>query len=124
MDDQETLELPVVTEETTPKQVVTEDRGDILEITNVRYSRNHPLENIISDVNNRVQTRSHFRNIIEQDHMAFISKLEPKILEEALNDNSWIETMHDELHQFERNNVWSLVPKPENQSTIRTRWVF
>ena len=43
MDDQETSELPVVTEETTPQQVVTEDRGDILEITNIRHSRNHPL---------------------------------------------------------------------------------
>ena len=121
MDDQETSELPVVTEETTPEQVITEDRGDILEITNIRYLRNYLLENIIGDVNDRVRIRSHFRNITEQDHVAFISKLEPKNLEEALSDNSWIETMHDELHQFERNNVQSLVPKLENHLTIRTR---
>ena len=91
------------------------------EITNIKYSRNHPLENIIGDVNDKVWTRSHFRNITEQDHVAFISKLEPKNLEEVLSDNSWIEAMHDELHQFERNNVWSLVLKPDNQSTIGTR---
>ena len=73
MDDQETSELHVVTEETTPEQVVTKDRGDILQITNIRYSRNHPLENIIGDVNDTVQTRLHFKNIAEQDHLAFIS---------------------------------------------------
>ena len=27
-------------------------------------------------------------------------------------------------HQFERSEVWELVPKPSNQSVIRTRWVF
>ena len=63
MNDQEISELPVVIEETTPEQVIIEDRGDIPEITNIRHSRKHPLENIIGDVNDRVRTRSHFRNI-------------------------------------------------------------
>lgn len=32
--------------------------------------------------------------------------------------------MEEELHQFTRNDVWKLVPKPKNKSIIRTRWVF
>ncbi|XP_070049668.1 uncharacterized mitochondrial protein AtMg00820-like [Nicotiana tomentosiformis] len=32
--------------------------------------------------------------------------------------------MQDELYQFERNNVWHLVPRPANRIVIRTRWVF
>ena len=56
--------------------------------TNIRYSRIHPLENVIGNVNDRVHTRSHFRNIEEQDHLAFISQLEPKNLDKALSDNS------------------------------------
>ena len=32
--------------------------------------------------------------------------------------------MHEELHQFERNKVWHLVPKPLNGSVIRTKWVY
>ena len=32
--------------------------------------------------------------------------------------------MQEELNQFERNNVWHLVPRPENDMVIRTRWVF
>jgi hypothetical protein len=32
--------------------------------------------------------------------------------------------MHDELHQFTRNEVWSLVPRPCDRNVIGTKWVF
>ena len=32
--------------------------------------------------------------------------------------------MQDELLQFERNQVWILVPLPEGKTTIGTKWVF
>ena len=32
--------------------------------------------------------------------------------------------MQEELNQFERNEVWELVPSPSNQSVIGTRCVF
>ena len=32
--------------------------------------------------------------------------------------------MHDELEQFERNKVWSLVPCPKHQNVIGTKWIF
>ncbi|GMI86883.1 cysteine-rich RLK (RECEPTOR-like protein kinase) 8 [Hibiscus trionum] len=32
--------------------------------------------------------------------------------------------MQEELNQFERSNVWTLVERPSNQSTIGTKWVF
>ena len=32
--------------------------------------------------------------------------------------------MQEELNQFERSKVWELVPRPQNQSVIGTRWVF
>ena len=28
------------------------------------------------------------------------------------------------LNQFEKSEVWELVPRPQNQSVIGTRWVF
>ena len=30
----------------------------------------------------------------------------------------------EELNQFERNDVWELVPRPTHQSIIRTKWVY
>ena len=32
--------------------------------------------------------------------------------------------MQEELNQFERNNVWDLVPRPSSRSIIGTKWVF
>ena len=32
--------------------------------------------------------------------------------------------IQEELNQFEKNNVWELVPNPEHQSIIGTKWVF
>ena len=32
--------------------------------------------------------------------------------------------LQEELNQFERSEVWELVPIPSNQSVIGTRWVF
>ena len=32
--------------------------------------------------------------------------------------------IQEELNQFERSEVWKLVPRPQNQSVIGTRWVF
>ena len=32
--------------------------------------------------------------------------------------------MQEELNQFERNEVWELVPRPNDQSVIDTKWVY
>lgn len=32
--------------------------------------------------------------------------------------------MHDELHQFQRNDVWTLVLRPECINIISTKWIF
>ena len=54
----------------------------------------------------------------------FVSNSEPTKIEEALSDPSWVGAMQDELSQFERNKVWSLVPMPSDKMIIGTRWVF
>ena len=46
-------------------------------------------------------------------------------VEEALEDPDWINAMHEELHNFERNQAWTLVEKPDNnRNIIGTKWVF
>ena len=32
--------------------------------------------------------------------------------------------MHDELLQFQRNDVWTLVPRPEGEHIVGTKWIF
>ncbi|KAK2428124.1 putative mitochondrial protein [Trifolium repens] len=83
---------------------------------------NHPQEQIIGDIGDKVRTRRSFQ--VNETNLAMISQIEPKTIDEAIVDESWIEAMKEELMQFERNEVWNLVPTPPNHSTIGTRWVF
>ena len=54
----------------------------------------------------------------------YLSQVEPTKVEEAFQDESWVEAMHDELLQFQRNDVWTLVPRPEGEHIIGTKWIF
>ena len=38
-------------------------------------------------------------------YICYHAQSEPKKVEEALKDENWVESMHQELHQFVRNNV-------------------
>ncbi|GJZ44914.1 retrovirus-related pol polyprotein from transposon TNT 1-94 [Tanacetum coccineum] len=41
-----------------------------------------------------------------------------------MSDHSWIESMQDELHQFERLDVWELVPRPDGNNIIAVKWIW
>nr|GFC57557.1 retrovirus-related Pol polyprotein from transposon TNT 1-94 [Tanacetum cinerariifolium] len=42
---------------------------------------------------------------------AFLTSVEPKMYKEALTQACWIEAMEEELYEFERLEVWELVPR-------------
>jgi hypothetical protein len=56
--------------------------------------------------------------------MCYWSQFELKKAKEAQKDESWIEAIHEELHQFTRNDVWSLVPSPSNHNVIEMKWIL
>jgi hypothetical protein len=49
--------------------------------------------------------------------------LEPLRVEDALGDVDWVMAMQEEINNFTRNEVWSLVEHPK-QNVIGTKWVF
>ena len=57
-------------------------------------------------------------------NVAFTSQIEPKIGDDAFCDVEWVNAMYEELEQFEQNEVWNLVPRPEHQSFIGAKWIF
>ncbi|GJW02320.1 retrovirus-related pol polyprotein from transposon TNT 1-94 [Tanacetum coccineum] len=57
-------------------------------------------------------------------YVNFLSDMEPKKLIEALEEEGWIIAMQEEPNQFERNKVWTLVPKPHGKTIIRTKWIW
>ncbi|GJS99789.1 retrovirus-related pol polyprotein from transposon TNT 1-94 [Tanacetum coccineum] len=53
-----------------------------------------------------------------------VSTKEPKNIKEAMVDSAWIEAMQDELHQFDRLQVWELVDKPFGKMVIKLKWLW
>jgi hypothetical protein len=79
------------------------------------------VDQILGGISKRVTTRSCIAIFCE--HYSFVSSIEPFRVEEALQDPDWILAMQEELNNFKRNEVWSLVPRP-NQNVVGTKWVF
>ncbi|GJW37193.1 retrovirus-related pol polyprotein from transposon TNT 1-94 [Tanacetum coccineum] len=66
-----------------------------------KWNKDHPLDNIINELERLVST-------ILQLH------------EQAL----FIEAMQEELHEFERLEVWELVPCPDKVMVITLKWIY
>ncbi|GJX76237.1 retrovirus-related pol polyprotein from transposon TNT 1-94 [Tanacetum coccineum] len=50
--------------------------------------------------------------------------LEPSNMQNSYQILSWIQSMQDELNQFERLQVWELVPRPEGKNIIALKWLW
>ncbi|GKB09619.1 retrovirus-related pol polyprotein from transposon TNT 1-94, partial [Tanacetum coccineum] len=54
----------------------------------------------------------------------FLSEIEPKKVSEVLKRLGWVDVIQEELNQFYRNKVWTLVPLPYGKTAIGSKWVF
>jgi len=87
-----------------------------------KYKSSHPEDQIIGNKESPRRTRSHFRQ--KESLTGLLSVIEPTTVDESLSDDGWILTMQEELNQFQRNDVWDLVPKPLQKNIIGTKWMF
>ena len=62
-----------------------------------RIPRDLSVENIIGQIKEGVSTRRFISNFYR--NTTFVSKIEPKSIDEALKDEKWVEAMHEELNQ-------------------------
>ncbi|KAK8952168.1 hypothetical protein KSP39_PZI004103 [Platanthera zijinensis] len=111
-------ERVVIPQEETTTQVGEQSTPSIDLVT----TRDHPISQVIGNISAGVQTR----NQVNQNlmHTCFLSQVEPQSIQDAEQDPHWIIAMQEELHQFERNKVWELVPRPKDHSIVGTKWVF
>ncbi|GJR88240.1 retrovirus-related pol polyprotein from transposon TNT 1-94 [Tanacetum coccineum] len=99
--------------------------------TEDRLSRDQHIElvNIIGDHGEGMLTRSMAAKLTAASaseclFVDFLSKIEPKKVFKALKYPGWIDAMQEELNQFYRNKVWTLVPLPYGKIAIGSKWVF
>ncbi|GJS15854.1 putative ribonuclease H-like domain-containing protein [Tanacetum coccineum] len=97
-----------------PKSAV-QTRGKIQKASSVQQA-------LVSYIYNQNRTN-------HKDHQnclfaCFLSQEEPKNISQALQDESWVEAMQEELLQFKLQKVWVLVDLPYGKKVIGTKWVF
>ncbi|GJZ94785.1 retrovirus-related pol polyprotein from transposon TNT 1-94 [Tanacetum coccineum] len=90
-----------------------------------RWTKDHPIANVIRDLSRSVSTRKQ----LETDAMwcyfdAFLTSVEPKNFKLAITELSWINAMQEEIHEFERLEVWELMPCPENMFLIKLKSIY
>ncbi|GKA73174.1 retrovirus-related pol polyprotein from transposon TNT 1-94 [Tanacetum coccineum] len=93
-DDLDEEEEIKVTEKKNLQNDIEDETLEIDEIVNIRESRNHSLENVIGNLDQRT-LRSQAQN--QSNFFCFISTIEPKNVNEALADESWIVAIQEEL---------------------------
>nr|GFB56070.1 retrovirus-related Pol polyprotein from transposon TNT 1-94 [Tanacetum cinerariifolium] len=106
-----------------PQAIVQTDHS--LPHNNSKWTKDHPLNNIIGQLDRPVST---WLQLYEQAlfcyYDAFLTSVEPKTYKEALTQSCWIEAMQEELHEFERLEVWELVPRPDKVMVITLKWIY
>nr|GFB83044.1 hypothetical protein [Tanacetum cinerariifolium] len=71
-----------------------------------RWTKDHPLEQVSGNPSQSVRTRCQLESDGEMCMFALtVSRTEPKNIKEAMADSAWIESMQEELHQFDRLEV-------------------
>ncbi|GJV38414.1 retrovirus-related pol polyprotein from transposon TNT 1-94 [Tanacetum coccineum] len=90
-----------------------------------RWTKDHPLTQVHGNPSKPVQTRRQLATDPEMCMFALtVSIVEPKNIKEAMADSAWIEAMQEELHQFDRLQVWELVDKPFGKNVIKLKWLW
>ncbi|GKB62775.1 retrovirus-related pol polyprotein from transposon TNT 1-94, partial [Tanacetum coccineum] len=92
---------------------------------NSKWTKDHPLKNIIGELARPVSTmlQLHDQALICY-YDAFLTYFEPKTYKDALTQSCWIKVMQEELNEFERLEVWELVPRPDKVMVITLKWIY
>ena len=106
---------------TSPNSESHEEKGHSSKI-----KLNHPPEDIVGNLNELTLRKCTVDKCVANfmSYSCYLSQVKPTKVEKALQDESWVEAMHDELLQFQRNDAWTLVPRPEGDHIINTKWIF
>ncbi|GJW65763.1 hypothetical protein Tco_0117647 [Tanacetum coccineum] len=76
---------------------------EVDEIINIKESKNHPLDQVIGNLNQRT-LRSQAQN--HSNFFCFISTIEPKNVNEALKDESWVVRFRRYINRKRENQKW------------------
>nr|GFA33367.1 retrovirus-related Pol polyprotein from transposon TNT 1-94 [Tanacetum cinerariifolium] len=90
-----------------------------------RWTKDHPLEQVIRNPSQTVRTRRQLESDAEMCMFTLtVSQTEPKNIKEAMTDSACIESMQEELYQFDRLDVWELVDRTLCTNVTNLKWLW
>nr|GEX14278.1 reverse transcriptase domain-containing protein [Tanacetum cinerariifolium] len=90
-----------------------------------KWSKDHPLDNIVGNPSRSVSTRKQLASdALWCCYHTVLLKVKPKNFKMAITKNCWFEAMQDEIHEFDRLEVWVLVRKLDNAIIIALKWIY
>ncbi|GJZ06317.1 retrovirus-related pol polyprotein from transposon TNT 1-94 [Tanacetum coccineum] len=90
-----------------------------------KWSKDHPLDNIIGNPSRPVSTRKQLAtDALWCLYNSVLSKVKPKNFKSAITKDCWFQAMQDEIHEFDRLQVWELVPQPDCVMIIALKWIY
>nr|GFC30801.1 retrovirus-related Pol polyprotein from transposon TNT 1-94 [Tanacetum cinerariifolium] len=90
-----------------------------------RWTKDHPIANVIGGPSHSVSTRKQLQtDFIWCYFDAFLTSVEPKNFKQVMTELLRIDAMQEEIHEFERLQVWELVPCPDKVMLIKLKCIY
>nr|GEY92366.1 putative ribonuclease H-like domain-containing protein [Tanacetum cinerariifolium] len=90
-----------------------------------KWSNDHPLDNVIGNPSRPVSTRKQLAtDALWCLYSSVLSKIEPKNFKSVIIEDCWFQAMQDEIYEFDRLQVWELVPQPDCVMIIALKWIY
>jgi hypothetical protein len=104
-------EAPQATTSSTAAMEMSRVEGDIISESDAssHIQKAHQPQQIIGNLNKRVTRSSRSAHLSCFSNTLFVALFEPRDVGHALFDSRWVNAMHEELENFERNQVRTLV---------------
>jgi hypothetical protein len=84
----------------------------------------HPPQQIIGNLHERVTRSLRSAHLSYFSNTLFVALFDPQDVGHALSYSSWVNVVHEELENFERNQVWTLVDPLRDVNVIVIKWVL
>ncbi|GJV11984.1 retrovirus-related pol polyprotein from transposon TNT 1-94 [Tanacetum coccineum] len=90
-----------------------------------KWTNSHPIDNIIGHPSRPVSTRKQLAtDALWCFYNSVLSKVKPKNFKSAVTEDCWFEAMQEEIHEFDRLQVWELVPPPDCAMIIALKCIY
>nr|GEY44996.1 Gag-Pol polyprotein [Tanacetum cinerariifolium] len=90
-----------------------------------KWSKDHSLGNVIGNPSRPISTRKQrATDALWCLYSSVLSKFEPKNFKSTITKDCWFQAMQDEIQEFDRLQVWELVPQPDCVMIIALKWIY